>query len=36
MFVVFTYIFTFLVGVAAGAWLNQLTSDTPRRPLARR
>jgi hypothetical protein len=35
LFVVLTYLFTFLAGIAAGAWLNQLTNEPPRRPLAR-
>ncbi len=36
MFVVLTYLWTFLVGVAVGAWLNELTNGPSRRPLTRR
>jgi hypothetical protein len=31
-----TYLWTFLVGVAVGAWLNELTNGPSRRPLKRR
>ena len=30
MFVVLTYLWTFLLGVAAGAWLNGLTNGPAR------
>ena len=31
MFVVLTYLWAFLVGVAVGAWLNELTNGPARR-----